>query len=60
LLKIKNGKEETKRQKFRPEIITAYEREYKRIINQGLKANPTPKITEEKSGEGRKKVKLEI
>jgi transposase len=57
LLKIKEAKEKSGRQKFKPEIIKEYEREYKRIINQGLKANPSPEIPEEKKRGRRKKTK---
>jgi len=57
LLKIKDAKEKSGRQKFRPEIIQEYEREYKRIINQGLKVNPPPEISKEKKRGRKKKTK---
>ena len=57
LLKIKEAKEKSGRKKFKPEIIKKYEKEYKRIINQGLKINPPPEMSEEKKRGRKKKTK---
>ena len=54
LVRIKNRKEDTKLGKLSPEELILFEKEYDKLVEQGLRANPPPKASIPKK-RGRKK-----
>jgi transposase len=55
LLEIKERRDKTKRGRFGPETIGRYEKEYRRIIAAGMRANPPPAHHPGGSRRGRRK-----